>query len=268
MSTLWNGPADLVPPGRSPLVGDVAEFDEARGLGVVEFGPGRRLPFHATAITDGSRSIQAGTVVAFVVSAGRLGRLEACSVRPLPGVVPPGSTLADEQESPGDRSAQAAYRTVGPEPISPDAVPVFARTAWGDQVEGGPSSVPEPMSPASGPASDAAWSGRSDSAGSPHFEAAPAVEPESARPGPVGGPLVEPAPEASPSVVEPTPALGTPPVTSVPEVPSTGIDPWASLASSGPGPSASSVDEGSPTRISGRRWLDHRAALLPPGAPR
>ena len=38
-----------------------------------------------------------GTVVAFEVAAGRLGRLEARSVRPLPGVVPPGSTLAHEE---------------------------------------------------------------------------------------------------------------------------------------------------------------------------
>ena len=51
--------------GRSPLVGDVVEFDEPRGLGMVEYGPGRRLPFHCTAITDGSRRIAVGTVVAF-----------------------------------------------------------------------------------------------------------------------------------------------------------------------------------------------------------
>ncbi|HUD17383.1 MAG TPA: hypothetical protein VMQ59_08970, partial [Acidimicrobiales bacterium] len=84
---------DLVPVGRAPLVGDVIEFDEPRGLGVVEYGTGQRLTFHCTAITDGTRRIDVGTVVAFVVSAGRLGRLEARSVRPLPGVVPPGSTL-------------------------------------------------------------------------------------------------------------------------------------------------------------------------------
>ena len=90
--------------GQAPLVGDVIEFDEPRGLGVVEYGPGRRLGFHCTAITDGTRRIAVGTVVAFIVSAGRLGRLEARSVRPLPGVVPPGSTL----ESAADRARRCA----------------------------------------------------------------------------------------------------------------------------------------------------------------
>lgn len=92
-SPAWTGPVDPPPVGPTPLVGDVIEFDEPRGLGLVEYGPGRRLGFHCTAITDGSRTIAVGTVVAFIVSAGRLGRLEARSVRPLPGVVPPGSTL-------------------------------------------------------------------------------------------------------------------------------------------------------------------------------
>ena len=93
-STIWSGPSDRVPAGRNPLVGDVAEFDDPRGLGVIEFGTGHRIDFHCTAITDGSRHIDVGTVVAFEVSAGRLGRLEAHSVRPLPGVAQPGATLA------------------------------------------------------------------------------------------------------------------------------------------------------------------------------
>ena len=84
---------DLVPVGKAPLVGDVVEFDDALGMGVVEYGPGRRLDFHCTAITDGSRSIAVGSVVAFVITPGHLGRLEAQSVRPLPGVLPPGATL-------------------------------------------------------------------------------------------------------------------------------------------------------------------------------
>lgn len=95
-STIWSGPADRVPAGRNPVVGDVAAFDDARGLGVIEFGTGHRIGFHCTAITDGSRHIDVGAVVAFEVSAGRLGRLEAHSVRPLPGVPHPGATLADE----------------------------------------------------------------------------------------------------------------------------------------------------------------------------
>src|ERR1700676_944033 len=96
-STIWSGPSGLVPPGRKPLVGDVAEFDEPRGLGIIEYGTGHRISCHCTAITDGSRRIDVGTVVSFEVAAGRLGRLEARSVRPLPGVVPPGSTLAHEE---------------------------------------------------------------------------------------------------------------------------------------------------------------------------
>src|SRR5664279_142855 len=76
-STIWSGPSGLVPAGRTPLVGDVAEFDDPRGVGVIEYGTGHRIDFHCTAITDGSRRIDPGTVVAFEVAAGRLGRLEA-----------------------------------------------------------------------------------------------------------------------------------------------------------------------------------------------
>ena len=102
MSSIWSGPADLVPADRTPIIGDVAEFDEARGLGVVEYGSGHRLAFHCTAITDGSRRIDVGAVVAFEVSAGRLGQLEASSVRPLPGVVRPGASLTlGEEDYPG-----------------------------------------------------------------------------------------------------------------------------------------------------------------------
>ncbi len=95
-STIWSGPSGRVPAGRHPLVGDVAEFDDPRGLGVIEFGTGHRIDFHCTAITDGSRHIDVGTVVAFEVSAGRLGRLEAHAVRPLPGVPQPGATLIQD----------------------------------------------------------------------------------------------------------------------------------------------------------------------------
>ncbi|HEY5096791.1 MAG TPA: hypothetical protein VII46_02045, partial [Acidimicrobiales bacterium] len=133
-STIWSGPSGLVPAGRKPLIGDVAEFDEPRGLGVIEYGTGDRIPFHCTAITDGSRRIDVGTVVAFEVAAGRLGRLEARSVRPLPGVVPPGSTLDHEEpgfdvpfELPGrealrrelERYGQSAAEAPGPTPPSP-----------------------------------------------------------------------------------------------------------------------------------------------------
>ncbi len=122
--SIWSGPSDRVPAGHNPLVGDVAEFDDPRGVGVIEFGRGHRIDFHCTAITDGSRSIAVGTVVAFEVSAGRLGRLEAHSVRPLPGVPQPGSTLAGEH---GDTHALT-------EAVTPPAADASA----GERV-GGPS---------------------------------------------------------------------------------------------------------------------------------
>ena len=117
--TGWAGPIDLPPVGSPPLVGDVIEFDEPRGLGVLEYGPGRRLDFHCTAIADGSRRIAVGTVVAFTVHAGRLGRLEASSVRPLPGVVPPGSTLP----APVHSWAGPAGVASGPSDPAPEGVP-------------------------------------------------------------------------------------------------------------------------------------------------
>ena len=92
-------PSDLVPVSRAPLIGNVVSFDEARGLGMVECGPGRTVPFHCSAITDGSRTIDVGAVVAVRIVAGRLGILEARSVRPLPGVVSPGGSLAAGEQA-------------------------------------------------------------------------------------------------------------------------------------------------------------------------
>ncbi len=102
-------PSDLVPVGRAPLIGHVVSFDEVRGLGTVECGPGRTVPFHCAVITDGSRTIDVGAVVAVRIVAGRLGILEARSVRPLPGVVSPGGSLAvGEQAAQGSGAALAA----------------------------------------------------------------------------------------------------------------------------------------------------------------
>jgi cold shock CspA family protein len=71
--------AGPLPPGRRerPLAGTVVAFDRARGLGTVVDAAGRELAFHATAIADGTRSIEPGTAVHFVVVAGHGGRLEA-----------------------------------------------------------------------------------------------------------------------------------------------------------------------------------------------
>jgi cold shock CspA family protein len=63
--------------------GVVVEFDEARGVGVVEGDGGRRYPFHCTAIADGSRTIAPGTRVTFAVVAGLLGRYEAAAITPV-----------------------------------------------------------------------------------------------------------------------------------------------------------------------------------------
>jgi cold shock CspA family protein len=62
--------------------GVVVEFDEPRGLGVVRDADGHRYPFHCTAISDGSRSIDTGAEVGFRVVAGRRGRWEAGDLRP------------------------------------------------------------------------------------------------------------------------------------------------------------------------------------------
>lgn len=63
--------------------GLVAEFDEARGLGVVADESGGRWRFHGTQIADGSRTVAVGARVAFVVAAGHLGAFEATQVTTL-----------------------------------------------------------------------------------------------------------------------------------------------------------------------------------------
>ena len=62
--------------------GVVATFDDGRGLGQVTGEDGTTLPFHCTAIADGSRTIAEGTAVTYEVVAGRMGRWEAARVTP------------------------------------------------------------------------------------------------------------------------------------------------------------------------------------------
>ena len=66
-------------PARTRLTrtGVVAEFHEPRGLGTVQGDDGRRYPFHCTAIADGTRRIDVGARVSFLLWPGHLGRLEA-----------------------------------------------------------------------------------------------------------------------------------------------------------------------------------------------
>ena len=94
------GKNDLIPVGHTTLIGTILEFDEPRGIGTVGCGE-RTVPFHCTAITDGSRQIEVGTVVAVRIGPARLGRLEARSVRPL--VSSPGAAL-DGEHRPGAHS--------------------------------------------------------------------------------------------------------------------------------------------------------------------
>ena len=67
-----------------PVVrGRVVAFDEHRGLGEVEdLGVGRRVPFHCTAIADGTRTIAVGAEIAFRVVTGPVGIAEAAELRP------------------------------------------------------------------------------------------------------------------------------------------------------------------------------------------
>ena len=60
----------------------MAEFDVERGTGTVEDGQGRSLFFHCTAIADGTRTIESGARVSYVVAPGRMGRWEAADIRP------------------------------------------------------------------------------------------------------------------------------------------------------------------------------------------
>lgn len=63
--------------------GVVDTFDEARGLGAVRSDDGVVLPFHCTAVADGSRTIEVGRPVRFRVAPGHLGRWEATGLTPL-----------------------------------------------------------------------------------------------------------------------------------------------------------------------------------------
>lgn len=65
-----------------PGTGVVTSFNEARGLGVIQTESGAELPFHCTAIADGTRTIPEGRQVRFVVAPGHIGRWEAAHIEP------------------------------------------------------------------------------------------------------------------------------------------------------------------------------------------
>jgi cold shock CspA family protein len=64
-------------PSAGPFFGRVTSFDARRGMGTVTEAAGSQFAFHATAIVDGSRRIETGTEVAFIVVPGHRGRYEA-----------------------------------------------------------------------------------------------------------------------------------------------------------------------------------------------
>jgi cold shock CspA family protein len=61
--------------------GTVLAFDNHQGFGEIEADDGMRLPFHCTAIADGSRDIAVGVTVEFEIAAGLPGRWEATAIR-------------------------------------------------------------------------------------------------------------------------------------------------------------------------------------------
>ena len=64
-------------PAAAPHLGQVTSFDATRGLGTVEDDGGAGYAFHATAIADGTRRIDVGASVAFMLAPGHGGRCEA-----------------------------------------------------------------------------------------------------------------------------------------------------------------------------------------------
>lgn len=74
--------------GTPPIIVDrswrgvVSSFDEPAGWGVIVAESGQEIPFHCTAIADGTRDIAVGTSVRFDLGAGRMGRWEGVGVEP------------------------------------------------------------------------------------------------------------------------------------------------------------------------------------------
>lgn len=62
--------------------GTVAAFDEFVGLGEIE-ADGERLAFHCTQLEDGTRSVEVGRAVEFVVTAGPFAAPEATAITKL-----------------------------------------------------------------------------------------------------------------------------------------------------------------------------------------
>jgi cold shock CspA family protein len=76
----------------APRLGRVASFDADRGIGSVTDDSGAVFSFHATAIADGSRRVDVGTRVGYMLAPGHGGRYE---VRTLVAKIGPGDTPSD-----------------------------------------------------------------------------------------------------------------------------------------------------------------------------
>ena len=65
----------------APRLGRVVAFDPRRGTGLIRGDDGIERSFHATRLTDGTRSVEVDAAVAFVVGPGaRPGSWEAVEV--------------------------------------------------------------------------------------------------------------------------------------------------------------------------------------------
>ncbi len=72
-------PITVPVPVPAGVAGRVDQFDDATGLGYVTDPQGTRYRFHCVSIADGTRTIQAGAPVSFVV-VPRFGEYEATAV--------------------------------------------------------------------------------------------------------------------------------------------------------------------------------------------
>ena len=73
------------PSAAGPHLGSVASFDPVRGIGTVADDDGAVYPFHATVITDGSRHIEVGVRVGYLLTPGHGGRHEVRALVKAPG---------------------------------------------------------------------------------------------------------------------------------------------------------------------------------------
>lgn len=64
-------------------LGSVSSYEAERGLGLIAGPDGSEHLFHCTAIADGSRQIEVGEQVAFLLVAAHGGRYEASQVTKL-----------------------------------------------------------------------------------------------------------------------------------------------------------------------------------------